>query len=193
MTEEDLLAAIRKGDQNAFRELVSLFQTRVHNTALSFLQNREDAEDVSQEVFVEVYNSATSFRGDSKVSTWIYRITVNRSLDLLRSRKRKKRFAIVKSIFGEDSVAPRWDKGHFEHPGVLLENRERAAILFDAINRLPERQKAAFILQKVEGLSQKETAESLGISESAAESLVGRALAALRNILGDFYNENRRT
>ncbi len=192
MDELELLARIVKGDEAAFREFVNRFERRVHNTALSMLQNKEDAEDVAQEVFVEVFRSASRFKGESKVSTWLYRITVNRSLDLIRSRKRQKRFGFVRSIFGENSVEPQLDKGHFEHPGVIMENSERAQILFSALEKLAARQKAAFVLQKIEGLSQKETALALGISESAVESLLSRATQTLRKLLGEYYDEDRR-
>ena len=103
----------------AFKTIVETWQNMVYNTALGIVQNAEDAEDIAQEVFVQVYQSISSFKGESKFSTWLYRITVTKSLDHERKKKRKKRFAFVRSIFGEQNevlVNP----PDFHHPGVVL-------------------------------------------------------------------------
>ncbi len=90
LNEQDLIERLKDGDEAAFRELVTSWQDMVYNTALGIVQNELDAEDVAQEVFVKAFESIHGFKGESKVSTWLYRITVTRSLDYLRSRKRKK-------------------------------------------------------------------------------------------------------
>lgn len=189
MEETDLIEKIKRGDQRALESLFFIYKDKVFNTALSYLQNNEDAEEILQDVFVEVFNSADKFKGNSSISTWIYRITVNRSLDRLRHRNRKKRFAVFTSIFNRDTGALEIDQPEFYHPGIESDLKERSAILFKALNRMPENQRASFILSKIEGLSYKEISEILNISVSAVESLMVRAKQNLRDYLSDKYDE----
>ena len=192
MNEQLLILQLQEGNQKAFAYLVENFQDRVFNTCLGVLRNAEDAEDIAQEVFVEVHRSVQNFKAESKLSTWIYRICVTKSLDHLRSKKRKKRFAFVKSIFGEHDNEPRFEIPDFIHPGVQLENKERAAYLFKAIEELPENQKVAFTLNKIECLSYQEISEVTEMSVSAVESLLFRAKQNLKKILADYYEENEK-
>ena len=103
MNEWTLIEQLKQGDEAAFKTIVDTWQNMVYNTAVGIVQNAEDAEDITQEVFVQVYQSISSFKGDSKFSTWLYRITITKSLDHERRKKRKKRFAFVKSLFGEEN------------------------------------------------------------------------------------------
>ena len=146
----------------------------VYNTAVGFLQNEQDAEDTAQEVFIQVFESISSFKEESKFSTWIYRITVTKSLDHLRKKKRKKRFAFIQSLYGrnEDSMI---DPPDFFHPGVKMENKENAAVLFKAMQKLPANQKTAFVLNKIENLSYLEIGEVMNLSASAVDALLQRA------------------
>jgi RNA polymerase sigma factor (sigma-70 family) len=166
---------------------VDAHKTRVFNTAISFVQNTEDAEDISQEVFIEVYRSLPQFKEQSAISTWIYRITVNKSLDHLRKKNRHKRFGFLSSLFYEDSGELKHDQPHFDHPGILMENKEKARYLFAAIETLPENQKTAFILFTIEDLSQKQIADIMETSPKAVESLIGRAKQTLRGKLQTLY------
>jgi RNA polymerase sigma-70 factor (ECF subfamily) len=184
-----LIDRLKKGDEIAFRELVEQYEVRVYNTCLGFVKNNEEADDLSQEVFLEIYSSIQNFRGDARLSTWIYRIAVTKSLELLRSRKRKKRFAILKSLFASGNNMP-IEIPSFEHPGIQAENKERSIILFQAIDRLPESQKTAFTLHKVEGLSYEEVGNIMGKSVSSVESLMHRARTNLRLILGAYYHNH---
>jgi len=161
----------------------------VYNTALGIVQNAEDAEDISQEVFVQVYQSVHSFKGESKFSTWLYRITIAKALDHERRKKRKKRFAIVKKIFGDPA-----DEGllpDFQHPGVTFDKKETAAILFKAIKELPENQRIAFTLHKVEGLSYQEVSDVMKTSVSSVESLMHRAKNNLKKLLENYYKQQQ--
>ena len=151
------------------------------------VQNHEDAEEVTQEVFIEVFYSRARFRGQSDLFTWIYRLAVNKSLDFLKAKKRKKRFALFTQLFHPNTGEPLPELSHFDHPGVLSENKEDSRILFNAINQLPENQKTAFVLSKIEGLPQKEIAQIMAISEKATESLIRRAKENLRNFLKNHY------
>jgi RNA polymerase sigma-70 factor (ECF subfamily) len=182
LSEQELIQKLKSGDEAAFKWLVEANQDRVYNTALSIVQNAGDAEDVAQEVFIQTYRSIQSFKGESKISTWLYRIATTRSLDLLRSRKSKKRFGFLQRLFN-DKDELQFDPPDFNHPGVLLERKENAARLFKAIAKLPENQKAAFTLHKLEDLSYQEISEVLQTTVPAVESLMHRAKQNLRKML----------
>lgn len=188
MNDSQLISDLQSGAQSAFRELVAAYQDRVYNTCLGLLQNEEDAEECAQDVFIEVYRSVDSFRGESKLSTWIYRIATTKSLEVIRKRKRLKRFAFLKSITGDqgDDV----QVAGFDHPGVLLEQKENAQALFQAIGQLPESQRVAFTLHKVEGLPYQEICEVMELSLSSVESLMFRARKNLQKTLKVYYEEN---
>lgn len=192
MGEELLISELIEGKPSAYNELVKQFADKVYNTSISILQNEEDAEDNTQEVFIEVFRSVNNFKGESKLSTWIYRITVTKALEFLRKKRSKKRFAVVKSLFGLESVIPETDVPHFYHPGIQLENKERSAILFAAVDKLADTQKTAFILHKVEGLSYAEVAEVMKTSVPSVESLLFRAKQNLQKILGEYYKKNEK-
>ena len=189
MDERFLIEKLKQGDESAFKKIVDTWQDMVYNTAIGILQNSEDAEDVAQEVFVQVFESIKSFKAESKFSTWLYRITVSKSLDHLRKKKRKKRFAYIQSIFGANNEMI-VDKPDFNHPGVTLDNKERAATLFEAISRLPVNQKIAFTLNKLEGLSYQEISDVMKTSISSVESLIHRAKNNLRKLLTKHYEDN---
>ncbi len=186
MDEQTLVEKLKNGDEEAFRFMVTTWQNMVYNTALGILHHAEDAEDVAQEVFVQVYESIRNFKQESKLSTWLYRITTSKALDHIRKKKRKKRFAFVQHLFGENNeimVQP----PDFHHPGVVLDNKENAAMLFSAIDKLPDNQKAAFVLNKLEGLNYQEISEVLQTTVSAVESLLHRAKSNLRRTLEKRY------
>lgn len=188
MSETELIARLKDGEETAFREVVDTWKDMVYNTVLGVVQHAEEAEDVTQEVFIQVYESIGQFKGDSKLSTWLYRIAVTKSLDHLRKKKRKKRFAFLQSLFGVNEEEVRHDP-EFNHPGVALENKENAKILFRAIDKLPDNQKTAFTLHKLEGLSYQEVAEVMQCSVSSVESLMHRAKGNLRKLLEEYYQK----
>ncbi len=187
MTEQELIQGLKTGSEHAYKELVETRQSLVFNTIIGFLQNQEDAEDVAQDVFIKVFESIHQFKGESTLSTWIYRVAVTSALEFLRKKKRKKRFGFLRPILGEDNE-PTVDVPDFHHPGVQLDNKEKAAILFKSIRQLPENQQIAFILNKVEGLSYQEVANIMQTSLSAIESLLHRAKSNLKEILKNFNN-----
>jgi RNA polymerase sigma factor (sigma-70 family) len=189
LNELELIQQLRAGDEQAFKSLVTNYQDLVYNTALGVVQNSEDAEDVAQEVFIQVYRSIDQFKGDARLSTWIYRITTTKALDHLRSRKRKKRFAFITSLFGPNDELVH-EPVDFQHPGVALDRKEQAALLFQMIAQLPENQKVAFTLHKTEELSYQEIADVMQISVSAVESLLFRARQNLRKLLEKYYQQN---
>ncbi len=185
---EVLVSQLKQGNQSGFTALVDLYQDMVYNTALNIVQNVDDADDVAQEVFVQVYLSVNAFKGESKLSTWIYRITITKALDHEKKKKRKKRFGFIQSLFSGDENELHLPV-EFNHPGVQLEKKERAAELFKALKKLPDKQRIAFTLHKLEGQSNQEIAEIMNTSLYAVESLIGRAKRNLKRILQNYYND----
>lgn len=185
---EVLLRKLKQGDQSGYTTVMDLYQNMVYNTALGIVQNTEDADDITQEVFVQVFLSINSFKGESKLSTWIYRITISKALDLEKKKKRKKRFGFVQSLFGNHDNELH-QPVEFDHPGVQLEKKERASELFKALKLLPDKQRIAFTLHKLEGQSHQEIAEIMETSLYAVESLMGRAKTNLKKILYNYYQE----
>jgi RNA polymerase sigma factor (sigma-70 family) len=184
--QPELIIQLQQGNESAFRKLVDDYEGMVYNTVIGIVQNEEDADDVTQEVFIQVYQSIHSFKGESKLSTWLYRIAVTKALDHEKRKKRKKRFAFLESLFGnakEEIIHP----ADFHHPGIVLENKEKAGELFSALQQLPGNQRTAFTLHKLEGLSHQEIAAVMEITLSAVESLMGRAKSNLKKILQDYY------
>ena len=187
MNQPELIEKLQQGDGSAFTKLVDEWQDMVYNTALSIVQNAEDADDITQEVFIQVYQSVSSFKGESKFSTWLYRITVSKALDHEKKRKRNKRFGFVERLFGrhnEEQLHP----VEFDHPGVQLEKKERAAALFSVLKKIPDNQRIAFTLNKLEGQSYQEIAEIMNTTLYAVESLMGRAKVNLKKELSKYYN-----
>lgn len=189
MTEQELVALLQQKEEAAFKELVTLFQHKVYNTAMGLLQNARDAEDIAQEVFIQVYKSISKFKGDSSLTTWIYRITVTKCLDFLRRKKRIRRFGFMHTLFGEDNK-PFYEPEDTTHPGVQLDQKENAAILFKMINKLPESQKTAFILNKIEELSYREIAAILKTTEAAVDSLLQRARINIKKNIQQYINNS---
>lgn len=187
-----MIKELKEGKEPAFKLLVEHFQKKIYNTCLGLLQNSEDAEDVTQEVFVIIYKSIHQFKGESKLSTWMYRIAVTKSLEHIRMKNRKKRFAYIQHLFTNEDGIIKNEPKHFYHPGVQLENKERAAILFSAIDKLPQNQKTAFILSKLEDLSYTEISEVMNLSISSIESLLFRAKQNLQKILENYYEKNEK-
>jgi RNA polymerase sigma-70 factor (ECF subfamily) len=186
LNETELIALLKKKDRDAFRIIVETWQTMVYNTAMGLLQNAEDAEDAAQEVFIQVFESVSSFKEESKFSTWIYRITVSKCLDHLRKKKRKKRFAFVLSLYGKDNGLM-IDPPDFFHPGIKAENKENATVLFKAIDQLPTNQKIAFVLSKIENLSYREIGDVMKSSESSVDALLQRAKKNLQKSLKEYF------
>lgn len=171
-----------------FRKVVQEHQARVYSTCYRFLRSREDAQDVSQEVFIQVYTSLDDFRGDSQLSTWIYRIAVTRSLDLIRKQNRKRRLGSVKSILSIGS-----DEGEVDVPGEStpegdLLDSERNRILSWAVAKLPENQRVAITLTHYEEYSNQEVADIMDTSVSAIEGLLHRGRKKLKKHLTGYYS-----
>ena len=178
--------------KQAFEDTYKTHAALVYNLVLHYLPQTEDAEEITQDVFVQIYHTFDTFKSQSSLKTWIYRIAINKCLDALKARKRQKRWANIKRIFTDDNDTPDTQIPDFRHPGILLEQQENAAILFKAIHELPEPQQTAFVLSHIEGLGNKEIADIMQRSIGATESLLSRAKQTLRKKLSNFYDEYRR-
>jgi len=191
LSEQKFINQLKQRNQNAFGQLLDNYEQKVFGTCISFIPNKEDAEDVAQEVFIEVFKSIHKFKGNSKLSTWIYKITTNKCLEFIRKKNSKKRFGFMQTILGNE--IPLDKTGYFtefNHPGILLENKEKLAIIFKAIHRLPESQRVVFTLAKIDGKSYQEIVEITGKSLSSVESLLFRAKKGLQEKLENFYKND---
>tara|TARA_B110000091_G_scaffold214451_1_gene268003 strand:+ start:3205 stop:3783 length:579 start_codon:yes stop_codon:yes gene_type:complete len=190
--EEEFIKKLVDRNQAAFGRLLDAYQQKVFGTCISFIPNKEDAEDVAQEVFLEVFKSISKFKADAKLSTWIYKITTNKCLEFIRKKKAKKRFSFMQTILRGDlpiDMTPYFVE--INHPGIILENKEKTALIFKAINALPENQKVIFTLAKIDGKSYQEIVEITGKSLSSVESVLFRAKKSLRKKLKNFYKNNQ--
>lgn len=158
-------------------ELIDTYGGLVYNLCLNYLRDTHDAEEAAQDVFVKVYQKIASFQRHSSLKTWIYRITVNHCLDVVKARRRQKRFGWVTGWF--DGGEQPHEIVDFIHPGIQLEHREALDRLMNCIDTLPGQQKAALLLRYLDDLPQREIADTLQVSEKAVESLLQRGKANL--------------
>ncbi|HEX4875678.1 MAG TPA: RNA polymerase sigma factor [Chitinophagaceae bacterium] len=189
MNEKELIQLLRQGDEPAFRWLVETYRNRVFHTAINIVQDEKEAEDVAQETFIQVFESVKTFKEEASLSTWIYRITVRKAID--KTRRKKTRMRLHQWL-------PWWmpdeKKSHapgFYHPGIAAENKEKAAALFKAIESLPEKQRLAFTLVKVQGLKYEEVCEIMQQNVKAVESLISRAKVKLQQQLEQYYKKGK--
>jgi RNA polymerase sigma-70 factor (ECF subfamily) len=190
MNDLEIVAKLKRGVDDVFPVVAGKYQKLVLNCAFKFVRNRESAEDITQEVFLEVFESIHTFRGDSKLSTWIYQIAVSKSLNHLKSLNRKKRFAIFVSLFESERAEDRSAAMATMGPEGQLENQDRARILSWALSRLPDNQRIAFTLSKYDELSYEEISSIMNMSVSSIESLLYRAKVNLKKILSRYYKEH---
>lgn len=175
MQESELIQSILNGHTADFTQLVKTYETAVFRMVMGFVHQKEDAEDITQEVFVKVYQSLDSFEGRSSFSTWLYRIAIHVSLSALQKRKRRKFWSMAAELLQLPS-------GNKDPEQELTEKSEKG-LLRKAIDTLPEKQRMAFILSRYEELPQKEVALIMDISEGAVEQLLLRARENLKKKL----------
>jgi RNA polymerase sigma-70 factor (ECF subfamily) len=182
----ELLTRLKKGDNSAFDEVVRNTQKLVFNAALSIVQNTAEAEDIVQDVYVKLYEKVNTFKGDSALSTWLYRITVRTALDHEKKKRRARHGGGLKRLWMQDVAE---EVVELENPGISLDKKEQAAYLFAAIKKLPEPQRIAFTLQQLEGLKVDEIAAVMNRSGAGIESLLVRARSNLRNQLNTYFEQ----
>ena len=175
MREEQLISQILEGDITAFEALFKEYQLKILNLCYAMLHNRQEAEDMTQEVFLEVYRSIDKFQNKCKLSTWIYRIAINKSLNQVKRNKIRRFFSMDNdSVLKVDS---------FEQSDWGLKEKQYNNYLHQAIEKLPKKQKQAFILFSYDELPQKEIAEIMNCSLSSVEVLVFRARKTIKSYM----------
>lgn len=178
MSDEQLIQEILSGNKDAFHTLMLKYQQPVFRTVMGFVHSKEDAEDVTQDVFLQVFRSLSTFQGNAKFSTWLYRIALNTSINHVNRNRRN-----LLTVSGDAlmSIFNRSDDD--KNPQQQLEISEREKLIRQAVDQLPEKQRKAFVLSKYEELSQREIAEIMETSEGAVEQLLQRAKLFLRKKL----------
>lgn len=184
MEEQQLIKALKEGNRSAYQILVENNKDMVYGLCFSYLNNFQDAEDTSQEVFIQVYRSIHNFQEKSSLKTWIYRITISKCQDFIKARNRKKRFAF---LTGYQEVEERWES-NAQTPQQLLENKENMELLHRAIEKLSENQKNVFILNHIQGKTNVEISELLGMPKSTVDSHIKRAKDKIRVLLKDILD-----
>lgn len=175
MDEVELIQHILHQNHEDYAILIKRYQVNVFRTAIGLLHNKEDAEEITQDVFIKAYQSLASFNAKAAFSTWLYRITVNMSLNFLRKKKRKTFWTGLTEVLQLASK----DKS----AETIITERSENAVIQQALDTLPEKQRLAFVFARYEELPQKQVAEIMHISEGAVEQLLLRAKLNLKKIL----------
>ncbi len=179
MAEQEIIQEILSGNINQYKLLVEKYQQMVFRTALGFVHSKEDAEDITQDVFIKAYTSLSTFKGESEFSTWLYRITLNTAINFSNKNKFKMLYDDI-----ENALSGIFNRASDEKSiQQQLEANENTRKIEKAINSLKEKQKTAFILSKYEELPQKRIAEIMKTSEGAVEQLLQRAKSNLQKKL----------
>jgi len=181
--EKYLLSRAKKGDIEAFEQLIEEYQKKIFNIALKLIGNYDDASELTQEVLIRIYRSIGKFKEQSSFATWIYSITKNVCYDELRKRKNKNIVSLDQDILcGEDEVQRQLpDTG--PSPGETVERNETVKIVNEAIQALSTEHKMVIVMRDIEGLSYEDIAKVLDCPEGTVKSRINRARKALKEIL----------
>ena len=186
VSEKKIIEKVLGGDANAFEELVLRYEKTVYNLALRMVGDRDDAFDMTQEAFIKAYGSLSSFRGDSKFSVWIYRITTNVCLDFLRSKSRKQQVSLTVSDDDEDAQLdipdPKAD------PEQQLIKKISMQSVEEGLKTLPDKQRQIIVMRELGGMSYAEIGKALSIEEGTVKSRIFRARKRLCIFLLDSGN-----
>jgi RNA polymerase sigma-70 factor, ECF subfamily len=190
--EPQIVAAAKRGDQEAFEELVNRYERRIFRVTLHITQDAADAEDAMQDAFVKAYQHLHEFQGDSRFYTWLVRIAVNEALMRLRKR-RPNVFSLDEPVQGDDNAMPREIEDWGPSPEQRYEQREMSSILERVIAKLEPIYRAVFVLRDVGEVSTEDTAKILGISIPAVKSRLLRARLKLRDLLSPYFEGSKAT
>ena len=191
-TDVDLMLAFQKGDESAFSALIERHRNTVVNLAYRYVGNRQDAEDLAQEIFIKVYRARDRYQPAAKFTTWLYRVAVNASLNEVRNRKHRPTFRAASLHAGPDGEAalPVVEDVDSVSPLEAVEQSELHREVRRAVDALPERQRLALLLNKFHGLSYEELAETFELSVQAVKSLLTRARQNVRRMIEPYLNPN---
>ena len=182
-TDAILIEDVREGDMEALAALVEKYKRMIYRVAVKITQNHEDASDVVQEVFLKVYDAIGKFRMDSSFETWLYRIVVNMSINLVKSRRRRKEFVYTKDVDAEIAPDVRYKAESKDNPYLNVEKRELREWVTKAVDSLPVHHRTVVILHEFEGLTHSEIASILKCSEGTVRSRLHYARKHLRELL----------
>lgn len=183
--EKDLLQRLKDGDSNALEIVFDMYADKIYRLAIGILHDEQEADGVVQDTFLKLIQSIESFEGRSSISTWLYRVAYNESLQRIRRSKRNISLDVtLDNDFMPSNFAP-WD----EVPDRAFNSREALEQMQHAIDDLPQILKVVFTLRDVEGLSTAQTASIVNISESAVKVRLHRARLLLREKLANYFKE----
>lgn len=184
MCEDELLVRLRTHDEKAFDELILKFKGVVYRTAFEYLKNREDAKEITQDVFITAFKKIWQFKGESSLSTWLMAIARNKSLNMMRQIEARNKPLVTENEFSAiEEIIDTLD------PLVVLENKEIRTQIFKSTTLLPEKQRTAFLFRYIENLSPSDISDIMNISVGSVESFLQRAKANLRNHLNNYRKQ----
>lgn len=183
-----LIQAVLDGDPSAYRGIVERYQGRIYSVVYGMLRNPEDSKEVAQEAFVKAYQKLSTFRLESKFYTWLCRIAINLSIDLLRKRKRRDHSEFDEGIGARDSSGEILDMYNNDRPDKLLERSELHTKIIQEVEKLPAEQKQAIVLREIDGLSYREISEIMNIPEGTVMSRLFYARKKLQEALAEYKN-----
>ena len=182
MTEQELVARAKAGDDNAFAQLMQDNETRIYNLTLRMTGNPEDAMDLAQEAFLNAWRGLKFFKGDSAFSTWVYRLASNACIDFLRRKKRRQDISLSMPTDEEDDSQPDIPDDRFL-PERELERQELRQAVADGLKQLSDEHRQVLVMREVNGLSYQEIADVLDLEAGTVKSRIARARNSLRKIL----------
>ena len=183
LDENKLLECAKHGSERAFEELVRLYEARVFSYAMTLLGNRQDAEEVTQDVFVKVWRTLARFRGECSFSSWVMRITKNTATDALRARREPTVSLAAEDENGEEREMDLVDEDPASNPSAAFERDERIRLVRRAIRKLPHDQREILTLRDLYGYPYEEIARILQLESGTVRSRISRARQHLKKIL----------
>ncbi len=186
-----LVRRLRSRDEDAFKELLRLYQNRIYNLVYRFVGNAHEAEEVAQEVFVTVFKSIDTFRGDAQLSTWLYRVAVNHAKNRIKylSRRAYNTTSELDAKSEAKFTPDMRDRAHAERPDYHFEGAQVDRLVQEAIAGLDDDQREIIVLRDVEGLSYEEIASICNLTEGTVKSRLHRARMALKERLSRRFGE----
>ena len=182
------LTALQHGDRAEFARLVNETSGQIYRLALKMLKDPQDAEDILQETYIKAFNALPKFEGRSKLSTWLYRIATNEALMFLR-RKRPDSISVEQPVEQDEEQTPLQIVDWCCLPEGELMSTEALAFLDESVDALPESLRVVFLLRDIEGLSTRETANVLELTETAVKTRLSRARFRLREMLTSYFGQ----
>lgn len=187
MNDKELIERILNNEEHAFRALIDKYKNLVYRSSFHLVRNQSDAEDICQEVFLEVYRSVQHLRNENDLSGWLFKIAYNKSISLLRKKNPAKANTFISAENSLGDLESNFKYAENNTPAKQLEQEEARKILFSAIDRLPYMQRKVLLMHKFEDYSQQEICAHLDLTRSAVESLIYRAKFALRKTLNTYF------